>query len=363
MRALLAVSTLSAGGAERMASELVNRWAARGWTAALLTLSIEESDHYVLDSRVKRISLDLIWESRKPWESVASNLRRSRVIRRAIKQYAPDVVVSFIEQTNVRVLASLLGTRIPVIVSERTDPRMYRVGRVWEFARRVLYPGAQSVVVQTEAVACWAQDLVPKRKVCVIPNFVRHLPEPPPFSARERLILGVGRLDRYKRFDLLVQAFADSRACGEGWRLVILGEGSERARLERLVQKQGLQGRVDLPGIVPEPALLLGRARIFALTSLFEGFPNALLEAMAMGCAAVATDCPSGPQEIIRSGKNGLLVPLEDKPALVGALNSLMGHSLLAEELSKEAVKVRIRFAPERVLKQWDELIISVLNN
>jgi GalNAc-alpha-(1->4)-GalNAc-alpha-(1->3)-diNAcBac-PP-undecaprenol alpha-1,4-N-acetyl-D-galactosaminyltransferase len=84
---------------------------------------------------------------------------------------------------------------------------------------------------------------------------------------------------------------------------------------------------------------------------------------MAMGCAAVATDCPSGPREIICSGRNGLLVPVEDKRALVAALDSLIGHPLLAEEFSKEAVKVRIRYAPEGVLKQWDELIASVLNN
>ncbi|MCZ6619933.1 MAG: glycosyltransferase, partial [Gammaproteobacteria bacterium] len=183
-RILLTISTLSAGGAERVASELVNHWAARGWTVGLLTLTDKDSDHYSLDPRVERIGLDLIWESNNPWHGFLSNLRRSRMIRQVTKTFSPDVVVSFIEQTNVRVLAALVGTGIPVIVSERVDPRMVSIGPAWEWARRILYPLSAALVVQTRAVTEWAEKLVPSHKVRAIPNCISHLPDPSSFSER-----------------------------------------------------------------------------------------------------------------------------------------------------------------------------------
>jgi len=189
------------------------------------------------------------------------------MIRQAVRRFAPDVVVSFIEQNNVRVLAALLGTGIPVIVSERTDPRLHRVGRSWAAARRLLYPAAQAVVVQTESVAQWASGLVPAQKVRVIPNFTRKLPQPRAFDDREQLICGIGRLGREKGFDVLIPAFAASRARRQNWRLVILGEGPERGRLEALVAFHGLDGQAALPGMVPDPADWLRQARIFALPS------------------------------------------------------------------------------------------------
>lgn len=359
-RVLLAVSSLSAGGAERMASELVNYWAGRGWDVALLTLSCTRSDHYPIDSDVERIALDLLWDSRNAWESVVSNLRRNRMIRQAVRRFMPDVVVSFIEQNNVRVLSALLGTGIPVIVSERTDPRWHRVGRAWEAARRVLYPAASAVVVQTDAVAQWASRLVPVKRVWVIPNFLRPLPLPPPYNDRDLLILGIGRLGREKGFDMLIPAFASSRARRQGWQLIIVGEGPERGRLEALAVSYGLDGQMMLPGVVPDPAAWLERARIFALPSRYEGFPNALLEAMAMGCAVVAADCPSGPSEIVRRDQDGLLVPVGDVAALAAALDQLVQVPARAAELGQAAMSVRARFTAGVVLAQWDSLIDSV---
>ena len=127
-RVLWAVSSLSAGGAERMIAELASAFAERGHTVAVLTLSSPGSDHYRLDERVQRIALDVIWDSHSVWQSIAGNLRRSRMIRSAAMRFRPDAMVSFIEQTNVRVLAALAGSGVPVIVSERIDPRRHAVG-------------------------------------------------------------------------------------------------------------------------------------------------------------------------------------------------------------------------------------------
>lgn len=361
-RVLWAVSSLSAGGAERMISELANAFAERGHIVAVLTLSSPGSDHYRLDERVQRIALDVIWDSHSVWQSIVGNLRRSRMIRSATLHFRPDVVVSFIEQNNVRVLAALAGSGVPVVVSERTDPRRHVVGSAWRLARRLLYPFAARLVVQTEGVAVWARGLVGSRRVRILRNFVRALPAPPVFDSRgRRQILAVGRLDWEKGFDVLLQAFALSDLVRRGVRLAILGEGPERPALEAQARELGIADHVELLGVVSDPERWMAWATVSVLPSRYEGFPNALLEAMAMGCPIIAADCDSGPREIIRHGENGWLVPVEDAVALAGALRQLFEDAALRARLSEAAVAVRARYARDEIVAEWEGLITEVV--
>lgn len=362
-RTLWVVSSLSAGGAERVISELANAWARRGLPTGVLTLSAPDSDHYPLLPTVERIALDVIWDSHTPWQSISGNIRRSRMIRKAVRNFRPDVVVSFIEQTNVRILASLSGTGIPVVVSERVDPRHHAIGRVWELARRLLYPFARRVVVQTDSIARgWARSIVRQGHLAVIPNFVRDLPEVPPFDGREpNLILAVGRLDRQKGFDLLLQAFAHSSLANLSVRLVILGEGPERHSLESIARLLGIEQAVSLPGVVQAPESWMERCTLFVMSSRYEGFPNALLEAMAMGCSVIAADCESGPREMIHQAKNGMLVPVGDVEALADMMTRLFEDATLRKRIGEKAPEVRKRFARETVLLQWEQLIMEAI--
>ncbi len=362
-RILLSVSSLSAGGAERTTAELALALVERGHEVAVMTLASPEKDHYRLDPRIGRIALDLIWNSSSLWQSVAGNIRRSRMIRGAVTSYRPDLVISFIQQNNVRMLAALAGSRLPVIVSERIDPRRHAVGRAWRLARRLLYPMAARLVVQTESVARWAVGIVPGRRVRVVPNFVRELP-PAAYTGRATdELLAVGRLDHQKGFDLLLRAFAASEFARAGARLVILGEGPERRALETLAQELKIAERVLLPGVVRDPETWMARCAVFVLPSRYEGFPNALLEAMAMGCPVIAADCGSGPREMVQDGENGLLVPPEDVSALAQALDRLWRDAALRARLGAAAVEVRERFSKERVLALWEQMIEEVLTD
>ena len=224
----------------------------------------------------------------------------------------------------------------------------------------MLYPFADTVVVQTDSVAAWARRFLPDRKVQVIPNFVPALP--PATSTDQRNsneLLAVGRLSRVKGFDLLLRAFEVSGLNGTGVRLTILGEGPERASLESLAGELGIAEAVSLPGIVQDPERWMAQCALFVLPSRYEGFPNALLEAMAMGCAVVAADCPSGPRELVLDGENGLLVPPENVEALAAALKALMGDAGLRQRLGERAVFVRQRFAREAIIGRWESLILN----
>jgi glycosyltransferase involved in cell wall biosynthesis len=361
-RVVLAVPSLCAGGAERIISEMANWWAVHEREVAVLTLNSTCADHYPLHPGVQRIRFD--WSIPRTRVHIpVQYVRQQIMIRRAVLDYNPGVVISFIDRTNIRMLLALAGSGIPVIVSERIDPRYHDIGCYWSFVRRMLYPFSQALVVQTDPVAAWAYRVISLSRVRVIPNFVREMhvqgimPE-----EREPVILAVGRLDKQKGHDLLIRAFARADAKQKGWRLVILGEGPERSNLWRLTEDLGIHDAVSMPGVVKEPAEWMYKADLFVLPSRYEGFPNALLEAMACGCAVIAADCPSGPAEIIRHGVNGLLVPRENITALSTAMDRLMQDSNTRQRLSDQALKVKETFSQGEIMNRWNALIQKILD-
>jgi glycosyltransferase involved in cell wall biosynthesis len=356
MRVTLVISSLSAGGAERVVCELANAWSSKGWHVSVVTLAGDAPDHYVLDPKVQRKALSTLWHSGNLIGTVRSNVRRSLDIRRAVCGTDPDVVVSFVDQTNVRVLSALCGSGLPIVISERVDPRRYPIGIAWETARRIVYPIASRLVVQTLRVATWSARYIRRSRITVIPNFVRQLPAAT--SARdERMILSVGRLTYQKGFDLLIAAFASAGLRQRGYRLVILGDGPDRQLLLELCCALGVEQDVTFQGVVHDPESWMERCGVFVLPSRYEGFPNALLEAMAMGCAVIATDCDSGPGEIVRDRIDGLLVAPDNVRALECALAELCRDAELRIPLSRRATEVRERFARDRVLDQWERLL------
>ena len=362
-RILLVISSLAAGGAERVISEMANWWAAHDRKVAVLTLENTYADHYLLHPSVERITID--WQLPRTRLHIPSQyIKHQTMLRNAVLNYKPDVLISFIDRTNIRMLFALAGTEVPLIVTERTDPRYHHIGLSWSLVRRLMYPFSSALVVQTNAVTAWAKQIVPNNRIRVIQNFVRAMPEPKDIkSEADRLqpfLLSVGRLGKEKGHDLLIRAFSDAQSRQEYWRLVILGEGPERSKLEKLAGTLGIRDAVVMPGIVKEPTEWMHKAQFFALPSRYEGFPNALLEAMACGCAVIATDCPSGPAEIIHHNENGLLVPKEDIKALSAGMSRLMEDRELRTCLGQRALEVRSRFAKDTIMAQWDNLIENV---
>jgi glycosyltransferase involved in cell wall biosynthesis len=177
----------------------------------------------------------------------------------------------------------------------------------------------------------------------------------------EKVIVAMGRLDHQKGFDILLDAFSRVRDRCPEWRLHIFGEGPLRTELEELVDKLGLTASVRLPGWTQDPFSEFKHGDLFVLSSRFEGFPNVLCEAMACGMPVIATDCPRGPREIVRPGVDGLLVPPEDVHALALAMHRLMCDEVERRRLASRAAEVASRFAPDKVMGLWEELLSTVI--
>lgn len=363
---MLIISSLGGGGAERVISELAAFLAERGYAVTLATLEGDKDDRYSLDSRVERVRINIMWDSRSLLDSLSSTYRRLRMIRRTVLQSGANIVISFIDTTNVRVLLSLIGTGVPVIVSERTDPRHHQIGHFWSYLRLVLYPRAARVVVQTQGVAAWARASFLAKRLEIIPNAVRLFDlncdaGRPPGMPEGRVVMGMGRLGKEKGFDSLVRAFSASSLPHADWFLVILGEGQEKSCLINLAGQLGLSDRVILVGRQECPEKWLKHADIFALSSRYEGFPNVLIEAMQCGVACVAFDCQSGPGEIIRHGVDGWLVPADDVNALSESLRMLGHNTALRVALGDAAMDVSNTYSPEAVYGKWADLCETCL--
>jgi GalNAc-alpha-(1->4)-GalNAc-alpha-(1->3)-diNAcBac-PP-undecaprenol alpha-1,4-N-acetyl-D-galactosaminyltransferase len=363
MRLTLVISSLSSGGAERVISTMANYWAAKDWSITLLTLDANPP-FYELDRRVLHIPLGMARESSNAIVAIRQNLKRIRVLRRAIQASRPYGVISLTDKTNVLTLLATRGLGITVIVSERIDPWMYSIGRFWGTLRRWLYPYADQVVVQSESALRYFSPSI-QRVSCIVPNPVswpgefqgtldkvsaRHMP----------IALGMGRLEEQKGFDLLLQAFAQIASDHPDWLLEIWGEGSARPALERLRHGLQLNERVRLPGKTRQPFQKMQAADLFVLSSRFEGFPNVLCEAMAFGLPAISFDCLSGPRQIIRDGTDGILVPPGDVEALAAAMHRLMSEPTLRQRLAARAPEVLERFGLERVMGMWEEILQQV---
>jgi glycosyltransferase involved in cell wall biosynthesis len=352
------------GGAERVAAHLANAWVERGDAVTLVaTFSGRGECLHPLSGLVSLLFLsDLAGRSGR---GVVDYLFRYRALRQLIRQLQPDVVVSFLSRVNVAAILASMGLARHVVVCERTYPPKVPIGLLWSVLRRITYPRAAWVVMLSREGLDWLKSHIPSARGAFIPNPVLY---PLPLSARAnppdqyihvdgRLLLAVGRLDQGKQFDRLMTSFAALSTRFPEWTLAILGDGPERVSLERLAARLGLGRRVAFPGQVGNPGDWYRRADLYAMSSRYENFPNSLAEAMAYGCAVVSYDCDTGPRDIIRHGKDGLLVaPVGDVAALSAALDRLMGDAAARERMAAQAVQVRDRYSLKNILPLWDQV-------
>lgn len=357
MRVAFVLAALDAGGAERVVDLLSRAVLAQGWDVTIITFD-RPADRifHRYEERVRLRRLALPNAARGPARLLLM-IRRVRALRKLLRAERFDVAVSFLTKINVLALLARIGTGTPMIVSERNNPLRQRSNMVWQILLDRLYPTATAIVMQTEGSK---RCLPPAQRVraLVIPNPVP-APQPQSRSTAPPTIVAVGRLNEQKGFDLLLSAFAAIADKLPDWRLMIFGEGPERAALASRIDRLGLADRASLPGLSTTPAGWIAACDIFVSSSRYEGFPNALAEAMRAGLPAVAFDCDFGPADLITDNVDGLLVPPENVPALAAALLRLASDKALCDRLGASAAARTARFDSLHIDGTWIDLMTS----
>jgi GalNAc-alpha-(1->4)-GalNAc-alpha-(1->3)-diNAcBac-PP-undecaprenol alpha-1,4-N-acetyl-D-galactosaminyltransferase len=356
-KVVLLIAAMDCGGAQRVMADMANHWVRSGWRVTLATWSGPEiEDFYPLSSALTRVWLDGPISGRSVVAQIRSTARRIFKLRSLLIRTRPDVLLSFIDVSNIHAVLAASGLDVRVVVSERTDPAMnHTISRPWRILRRLCYWRADVIVAQTDGAARWLENQC-KVNVQVIPNSLRVMPTPT--VPRERLIIAVGRLKREKGFDVLLDAFASLKSRFPDWTVRILGEGPERSALQQQARALRIDDRVEFAGAVDNVEAWMSRAALLVHPSRREGFPNAVLEAMAMGMAVVCANCRSGPSELIEDGVNGRLVAVDDGVQLATAMDQLMSDGALRERFGANASAVRERYSASKVMDMWERCLL-----
>lgn len=360
MHLVLIISSLNSGGAERVLCDLANYWCSRGHQISIVTLaSFETQPFYPLDPKIKLIQLNQSGFESSLIKRLKNILRRVTSLGKTIQILDPDAIISFGDVINITMLIACREGKIPVVVSERTHPGHHKLPALYKKLRQIFYPKAAQIVVQTQSVANYFKNL---ENIRIIPNAVTIPPLTKKSNALATIkrLVSVGRLCPSKGFEILIYVFSNLLQHYQDLTLTIYGEGAERQNLEELITSLNLQEKVNLPGTTQNIHEALTKADLFIFPSRYEGFPNAVCEAMAVGLPVIVSNC-SGNVELVRDRIDGRLFPVDDVEALTNITLELLKDPEQCIMLAQNAKQICDRFNPKRVFALWDQAIAEVI--
>lgn len=345
---LIVTRNMKAGGAERVIAQIANHMSKVNIQCTIVTLDDEEV-FYQLDSKVILHSIGE--KSSNPYQD---KLLKYHNLRYYVKEVKPDIVLAMPEEIGIYVIPALLGIKIPVVVSERNNPWVMPWKKVTRIMRKAFYPFADGFIFQTKQAASFFPKKIQNKGV-ILPNPLDIKRIPARYKGEKRKeIVGAGRLEKQKNFPLLIKSFAKFYKENPDYNLIIYGEGSLRTELEDLASLLLPKEVYSFPGRTTELLERIRGATMFVLSSDFEGMPNVVIEAMAMGMPVISTNCPSGgPAELIQNGVNGVLTSVGDINEMYEAMIKVAQSEEYAQYLGKNAEKVKEKLNSNDVIEKW----------
>lgn len=352
-----------AGGVERMIIAVMNEMVVRGHDVDLVTWDRDGAEpFFAMAPEIRWHVLNLGDPALKAGKDIM--LRRATKVRDLVRRCRPQVIVCFQGGQFMAVKSYTLGLGIPVIAAERNAPTLFDHTQAGARGRKVMFNAfrlARFITVQCESY----RTLYPKflhDRIITIPNPVfpanrSAVPDHSNDSGRFQ-ILSIGRLGYQKNYDCLISAFTRIAERSPAWDIVIIGEGEDRPKLEAMVRAAKLEGRIVLPGTVPDPGDVYAGAHLFCLSSRWEGFPNALAEAQAHGLPAVGFAGCAGVNELIADGATGSLATGNgDAESLAAALARLMASPEDRRRMGALAQSSVRAYAPDMIMDLWEQTL------
>lgn len=361
MKVMFHLNSMGKGGAERVVSILIDAMVKDNIDVVLTTLSVADEE-YEIPQSVRRIVIDERITTNKRCILIA---KRYTELRKIILSEKPNVVISFCNKANFRASLSMTGIKIPLIVSVRNDPD--RDYAPYGTMNNIMVRRADGCVFQTKAAKEWfPKKLQDKSRIIINPINDKYLDVEVTDKIDEGRVVTVGRISGQKNQMLLLRTVNNLKEKYPKISLEIYGsdfrDGS-KAQMERFIADHNLMDNVRFMGVCDDLEMRLQGA-IFVLPSDYEGMPNALMEAMAIGLPVISTNCPcGGPSDLIDDERNGLLISVGDEKELTRALDRLLADRDKRIALGKEAMKIREYADSATIYRQWKEYIDCVVSH
>ena len=350
------IATLTRGGAERVIVNLANYFYGQGYEVYMVTLEPDEG-LYPMEEGIRKVVLDVEQGSGMPGR-IKGALGRITQVRSLLKETQAQALVSFIGKTNIRAILAALGTKTKVFVSVRSAPGREYAGGLQRFLAKTLFCFADGIVFQSEGAKSFFPKMAQKKSRILYnplsPEYMDAFYE----GERREEIVTVGRMDEVKNHALLIDAFARVVREKPQMHLTIYGGGDCMEAIQKQVKELGIVDKVSLPGDSENIAEKIQDARMFVLSSNFEGMPNAVAEAFAVGAVVVSTDCPSGgARMLVRDGETGLLVPVKDAEKMADAMLRILADAELENRLRSNAYEFSKTLHPDIINGMWKQFI------
>lgn len=350
MKLLFYINYIHHGGAERVISNLATQFSENGHEVLLVT-SFKDVWEYSYGDKVKRIVLF----SEKIDGFAKRNIFLVKKLRSIIKYEKPDVVTAFMGEANFRAIAATAFTKTKCIISVRNDPDREYSSLPLKIMSKTLFGLADGIVFQTPDAQCKFPERISAKSTIIMNQVDSRF-----FGIKNKNgndIVTTGRLCRQKNHEMLIKAFAS--VCNEfDGNLIIYGDGDLKNHLQELISDLAMEKRIFLPGSTNDVVGVLADAKVFVLSSDYEGLPNSLMEAMAAGLPCISTDCPCGGPKLLFGNDNaGILTEVGNVDEMADAIRTLMRNDSLRNNLAAEAKKRSALFMPDVVYKNWDKYV------
>lgn len=349
---LLYTESMRRGGAERVMSIIANSFFNKGYDVVLVTeLTVNDSNNdYEILKGIKHIHLNV-----KKGNFLIKNIQKVKKLRAIIKNEKPDVVLSFLGNQNIRMMISAHNLKCKKYLSIRNDPNKEYSSFIKKLLAKKLFKRADGIVFQTKDAMSFFGKKVQKKSI-IIANPIDEKFFNINQISNPQNIIAVGRLEKQKNYKLLIDAYKNLHNSED--KLLIFGEGSLKNELNDYIVENKLEGKVILMGgsnIIEEE---LSKAKIFVLSSDYEGMPNCLMEAMAVGLPCLSTDCPcGGPRLLIRDESEGFLVPCNDSKKMSETIKKVL--DLNYKTIGKNAKNRANDFRKDKIIEQWEKYLFK----
>lgn len=359
MKILFYIGNLRKGGAERVVATLSNKLVEKN--EVIIITTTDEKVEYSLDKSIKLFSLKNFDGNKNP---LVKNIIYLKRLKDYIKEIDPDIILGFLPEPSYRLLILKPFIKSPVIISDRNDPKIEYASLKSRTIMKFLYKRADGFVFQTdEARDYFCKKIQDKSIVIANPVDDRFL-KTKYVGYKSTEFINVGRLNEQKNQILLIESFKDVIKKYPNYKLLIYGEGSLKNELSMYIKDNKLNNNVKLCGNVDDIDNILKDKKGFILSSKYEGMPNALMEAMAVGVPCISTDCPcGGPRELIKNNINVLLVKSNDKNELVSAMYKIIENDKMCKKIAMSAKKNMNNYSCDKIVSKWFEFMKEVYKN